>query len=143
MLLKVGTILRSFVRILSLMQMLLTKIYGMPPKVIFAVPIDTSFKVVCYTHSKLTMVWHLLNFTGKLETYSHLNYIFKYMKKAATRFKCWVIFSEYCWFRSSWIRENNKQNFFWVQMVLKTFKKFGGFYPPNTLWEVINLYFRG
>ena len=28
-------------------------------------------------------------------------------------------------------------------MVLKTFKKFGGFYPPNTLWEVINLYFRG
>ena len=31
-------------------------IYGMPPKVIFAVPIDTSFKVVCYNHSKLTMV---------------------------------------------------------------------------------------
>ena len=42
---------------------------------------DTVFTVVCYNHSKLTSIPHLLKFAVKLETHSQLNDIFEHMKK--------------------------------------------------------------
>ena len=67
MLLKVGAILRSFVKfnVDKFLQfnvdvtdnvISIYKISDMPPKVIFAITIGTSFEVVCYNQSKLTIV---------------------------------------------------------------------------------------
>ena len=48
----------------------INRISGISPKVAFIVPIDATFKVECYNHSKLISSRHLIGFAVKLERYS-------------------------------------------------------------------------
>ena len=53
----------------------------MPAKVVFTVPVDTTFKVVRDNKSQLTSIRHFFSFAAKLETHSPLNDIIEYTKK--------------------------------------------------------------
>lgn len=64
-------ILSSFVRIFSLMQILLATLFlfvnsvACHQKLFLPLFIDTSLKVAYYNHLELTLCWHFLSFAAK------------------------------------------------------------------------------
>ena len=115
----------------------------MPSKVIFTITIDTSFKAVCYNHSKLTSVQHLFSVAAKVWTYSQLNDIFGYMKKQppdlnAELFSCSSFLAVIVNLELAASERITKCTFLCDQTEFNAYEKLG----PHIVREATNLYLR-